>query len=188
MTPNRSQNGGGEKWLFRIGAPPRTTSRPRGTLGPPKVKMEPQGPPGMQKAPQNDSQGTPWSPWDLDLKKYPQKAARNQNNQKGSHKCIQIVFVQEREKHLQQTKKRNSWNSPNNQDNQNTKKTNQDNPTKIAIRTTHTTQTAQTNPRNSINKRDCPRIAQPIQTIKTNQPNPRSNSHNQDYPAFQTNP
>ena len=69
---------------------------------------------------------------------------------------------------------------PNNQDKQNTKKANKDNLTKTNQDNAH-------NP-NGPNKRDCPRIAQPIQTIKTNQPNPRSNSHNQDYPAFQTNP
>ena len=60
---------------------------PEGPLGPKKLaKMTPKGPP----RPKN-------------TQKHMQK-----NNQKGSHKYIQIVFVQQREKHLQQTKKRNS--------------------------------------------------------------------------------
>ena len=76
---------------------------------------------------------------------------------------------------------------PNNQDKQNTKKANKDNLTKTNQDNAH-------NP-NGPNKSEkqykqtgLPTHRTPIQTIKTNQPNPRSNSHNQDYPAFQTNP
>ena len=73
-----------------------------GPSDPPKLtfgaQMESRGPMGTQKACQNDPQGTP------ETQKYPKKLPKN--NQKGSHKYIQIVFVQQREKHLQQTKKR----------------------------------------------------------------------------------
>ena len=85
-----------------------------GPSDPPKLtfgaKMVSQGPPGTQKACQNDPQGTP------ETQKYPKKDPQNTKNnckktiKKKIHKCIQIVFVEEREKHLQQTKKRNKIN------------------------------------------------------------------------------
>ena len=74
------------KELFRIGAPPGTTSRPRGTLGPPKVHFWSQNgvprPPGTKKASPNDPQGTP------ETQKYPKKISKTpkknckKNNQK----------------------------------------------------------------------------------------------------------
>ena len=76
---------------------------------------------------------------------------------------------------------------PNNQDKQNTKKANKDNLTKTNQDNAHNPN-GPNKSKKQLNKRDCPRIARPIETIKTKQPNPRTNSHNQDSPAFQTNP
>ena len=134
MIPKWAQNGGGGKWLFHHGAPPGTTSRPRGTLGPPKAHFWSQN--GVPRAPWDPKSLPKWPPRDPWDPKIPKKDPQNTKKQLQKtiktkiHKCIQIVFVQEREKHLQQTKKRNSWNSPNNQDKQNTKKANKDNLTK----------------------------------------------------------
>ena len=118
--------GGGKSDFFTMEPPLEPPAVQEGPSDPPKLtfgaKMESRGPPGTQKACQNDPQGTP------ETQKYAKKTAKNY--EKGSHKYIQIVFVQQREKHHQQTKKRNSWNIPNNQDKQNTKKANNDNLTK----------------------------------------------------------
>ena len=98
---------GGEKWLFHHGAPPGTTSRPRGTLGPPKAHFWSQN--GVPRAPWDPKSLPKWPPRDPRDPQILKKTAKNY--EKGSHKYIQIVFVQQREKHHQQTQKRNSWNN-----------------------------------------------------------------------------
>ena len=112
MTPKLFQNGTEKSDVFAMEPPLEPPAVQEGPSDPPKLtfgaKMVSRGPPGTQKACQNDPQGTP------ETQNYPKKEPENTKNklqkkyQKQFHKCIQIVFVQEREKHLQQTKKRNS--------------------------------------------------------------------------------
>ena len=91
---------GGKSDFFTMEPPLEPPAVQEGPSDPPKLtfgaKMESRGPPGTQKACQNDPQGTP------ETQKYSKQMQTTMK--KKSHKYIQIVFVPQREKHNQQTK------------------------------------------------------------------------------------